>query len=106
MHIHTFVHVQWGACALGIIDVWDMRNGLLWGEPFEKVNEHLDYVFTSYLGPTRNIVCAGISSNRDSCDVSAKHRYLQFPGLAGKSHVQEVVRIWEIITSKVYEPTL
>ena len=39
MHIHTFVHVQWGACALGIIDVWDVRNGLLWAEPFEKVNE-------------------------------------------------------------------
>ena len=61
MHIHTFVHVQWGACALGITDIWDVRNGLLWAEPFEKVNEHLDNVFTSYLMSTRNIACAGIS---------------------------------------------
>ena len=60
MHIHTFVHVQWGACALGITDVWDV-NGLLWAEPFEKVDEHLDNVFTSYLMSTRNIVWAGIS---------------------------------------------
>ena len=41
MRIHTIVHVQWGTCALGVTDVWDVRSGLLWAEPFEKVNEHL-----------------------------------------------------------------
>lgn len=29
--------LQWGNCVLGITDVWDERNGLLWAEPFEKV---------------------------------------------------------------------
>ena len=56
MHIHTFVHVQWGACVLGIIDVWDVQNGLLWAEPFGMVNEQFGNMFTSCLVPTRNIV--------------------------------------------------
>jgi len=30
---------------LGIDDVWDERNGLLWAEPFEKVSQrHLNEV--------------------------------------------------------------
>ncbi len=33
--------VQWGKYALGVSDVWDERNGLLWAQPFEKVNNHL-----------------------------------------------------------------
>ncbi|DBA79686.1 TPA: hypothetical protein ACH3X1_008359 [Trebouxia sp. C0004] len=30
---------RWGDCVLGIDNVWDERNGLLWAEPFEKVNQ-------------------------------------------------------------------
>ena len=33
--------LQWGNYALAIPDVWDERNGLLWAEPFEKVNAPL-----------------------------------------------------------------
>ncbi|KAL0030642.1 hypothetical protein WJX77_000498 [Trebouxia sp. C0004] len=28
--------LMWGDCVLGIDNVWDERNGLLWAEPFEK----------------------------------------------------------------------
>ena len=33
------LYLQWGDCVLGIDNVWDERNGLLWAEPFEKVNQ-------------------------------------------------------------------
>ncbi|DBA96668.1 TPA: hypothetical protein ACH3X1_015523 [Trebouxia sp. C0004] len=36
-HILPKASAQWGNCALGVCDVWDERNGLLWAEPFEKV---------------------------------------------------------------------
>ncbi|DBA90106.1 TPA: hypothetical protein ACH3X1_003424 [Trebouxia sp. C0004] len=35
-HIVPKASAQWGACALGLTDIWDERNGLLWAEPFEK----------------------------------------------------------------------
>ncbi|KAL0020770.1 hypothetical protein WJX77_012050 [Trebouxia sp. C0004] len=35
-HILPKASAQCGNCALGISDVWDERNGLLWAEPFEK----------------------------------------------------------------------
>ncbi|KAL0020513.1 hypothetical protein WJX79_006681 [Trebouxia sp. C0005] len=35
-HILPKASAQWGKCALGIADVWDERNGLLWAEPFAK----------------------------------------------------------------------
>ncbi|KAL0036171.1 hypothetical protein WJX79_006766 [Trebouxia sp. C0005] len=35
---------QWGNCALGVSDVWDERNGLLWAEPFEKAYHALEIV--------------------------------------------------------------
>ncbi len=33
--------LQWGNCTLGISDVWDERNGLLWAQPFEIVDYRL-----------------------------------------------------------------
>jgi len=35
-HVLPTASAQWGNCVLGISDVWDERNGLLWAEPFEK----------------------------------------------------------------------
>lgn len=41
--------LQWGNCALGVSDVWDERNGLLWAEPFEKVHCHIGGALTMSL---------------------------------------------------------
>ena len=52
MTVHcTLTHacLQWGKCALGIADVWDERNGLLWAEPFEKVHRHIFWASTTWL---------------------------------------------------------
>lgn len=35
------VCVHWGKHLLVLSDVWDERNGLLWAQPFDKVNTHL-----------------------------------------------------------------
>lgn len=37
--VYRSLYLQWGNCVLGIDNVWDERNGLLWAEPFEKVNQ-------------------------------------------------------------------
>ncbi len=37
----TLVCVHWGKHLLGLSDVWDERNGLLWAQPFDKVNTRL-----------------------------------------------------------------
>ncbi|DBA71869.1 TPA: hypothetical protein ACH3X2_010918 [Trebouxia sp. C0005] len=43
-HILPKASAQWGNCALGVSDVWDERNGLLWAEPFEKAYHALEIV--------------------------------------------------------------
>ena len=48
-HTLTLACLQWGNCALGVSDVWDERNGLLWAEPFEKVHCHTDGALTMLL---------------------------------------------------------
>ncbi|KAL3144235.1 hypothetical protein ABBQ32_004013 [Trebouxia sp. C0010 RCD-2024] len=47
VHILPKASAQWGACALGITDVWDVRNGLLWAEPFEKAY-HANQIVVMY----------------------------------------------------------
>ena len=65
MHVYMNVDLQWGACTLGLTDIWDERNGLLWAEPFEKVDEHLASVYTGCLGAHQeHCVCKHIMQMR------------------------------------------
>jgi hypothetical protein len=68
---------------LGIADVWDERNGLLWAQPFEKVSQMVVSEIvaqTLHFCTHRACLVAGISCARDSRNVSAKRGYLQVPG--------------------------
>ena len=101
----TLTCLQWGDCVLGIDDVWDERNGLLWAEPFEKVSQrHFDKLAIQFAAIF--FLHAGVSCPRDSSHVPTNFRHLQMSCSHWQAHGQKVVWLWPKWRCKVRAPQL